>query len=119
MQEKEGFHSTLQSLMDEYVHHVYDRALHFPKEEIFGVTSQLRRSALSVPLNYIEGYARRQKKTYRHFLEIAYGSLKESRYLIEFAYKRKYMQKDDSEKLLALADRIGAMIWGVISQIKE
>lgn len=85
--------------MDEYVHAVYDYTKRSPKDEQFGVTSQLRRSSLSVVLNYIEGFARRQKKTFRHFLEISHGSLKESSYLVEFSYKRKYLAEDEYKKL--------------------
>ncbi|PJB19449.1 four helix bundle protein, partial [Candidatus Falkowbacteria bacterium CG_4_9_14_3_um_filter_36_9] len=54
----------------------------FPKDELYGITSQLRRAALSVILNYIEGYARKRDKVYKNFLEISYGSLKEAKYLL-------------------------------------
>jgi len=52
------YHKRLKQLMDQYVHEVYDCSKDFPRDEIFGLTSQLKRSALSVILNYIEGYAR-------------------------------------------------------------
>ncbi len=61
----------------------------FPKHELFGITSQLRRAILSVSLNIIEGYARDSKNEFRHFLRIALGSLAESGYLIEFANREK------------------------------
>ena len=61
MQKQNQFHKDLKNLMDEYVNKAYDCTKNFPKEEIFGLTSQLQRSALSVILNYIEGYARRNK----------------------------------------------------------
>ncbi len=111
------FHKLLQKLMDTYVHCIYDATLHFPQNEIFGVTSQLRRAALSVVLNYTEGYARRHKNILRNFLEISYGSLKESRYLLSFSYKRKFFTKDEFEKLNGLADRIGRMIWGILEKL--
>jgi four helix bundle protein len=115
---EENFHDALRKLMDSYVHGVYDASAEFPQSELFGVTSQLRRAALSIPLNYTEGYARQKKKTYKYFLEIAYGSLKESVYLVEFSYKRKYLAIGDYEALTALADRIGRMLWGIISNIR-
>lgn len=103
--------------MDGYVHQVYDVSVRFPKEEVYGVTSQLRRAALSVILNYIEGFARKHKNILRNFLEISYGSLKESIYLIQFSYKRKYILEKEKNELLAKADRIGRMLWGVIEKL--
>lgn len=87
MKEKENknFHEELQELMDTFVHKTYDVTQKFPKEELYGTTHQLRRASLSVVLNYIEGYARRSKPEFRKFLEISYGSLKESLYLITFS----------------------------------
>ena len=116
---KENFHETLRALMDEYVHLVYDCTLKFPRDEVYGVTSQLRRSALSVVLNYIEGFGRQQKNTYRHFLEISYGSLKESLYLIDFSHKRGYLDAEQHQKLTALGERIGGMLWSITSKIKS
>ena len=79
------FHKELKELLDQFVHEVYDASVHFPKDEVFGVTSQLRRSALSIILNYIEGYARKHQKVLQNFLQISYGSLKESKYLLYFS----------------------------------
>lgn len=115
--EQSQFHLELRELMDEFVHGVYDLTVHFPKDEMYGVTSQLRRSSLSVVLNYIEGYARKQHNVMRNFLEISYGSLKESRYLLYFSYKRKYCINKDFEKLEMLADRIGRMVWGMLEKM--
>jgi four helix bundle protein len=97
---------------------VYDCTQSFPKEEIFGVTSQLRRSALSVALNYIEGYARQRPAVLKNFLEISYGSLKESKYLTYFSFKRGYINKKEYDELLVLAEEIGAMLWGILSKLK-
>lgn len=66
------FHQELKQKMDEYAHGVYTITKKFPREEIYGITSQLRRSALSVILNYIEGFARASGKknmVYKNFLE--------------------------------------------------
>jgi four helix bundle protein len=93
------FHEELKKTMDEYVHFVYDISMKFQKEEIFGLTSQIRRASLSVILNYIEGYARQKKLVLKNFLEISYGSLKESKYLLHFSYKRKYMNSNDYQKV--------------------
>jgi len=110
----EAFHSKLNRLTDEFVGGVYDATDSFPKNELFGITSQLRRSSLSVMLNYIEGYARQQKNTYRNFIEIAYGSLKEASYLIYFSYKRGFLHEAQYKELSLLADEIGRMMWGFL-----
>lgn len=79
-----SFKDKLKSKMDEYVHFVYRVTKSLPKEELYGVTSQIRRASLSTVLNYIEGYARRKKAVQLNFFETAYGSLKESKYLLYF-----------------------------------
>ena len=119
MGEQNQFHSELKLLMDEYVNKVYDYTKNFPRDELFGVTSQVRRSSLSVILNYIEGYARgkNRDKVLKNFLEISYGSLKESKYLIYFSYKRNYLNEEEYKKLSELSERIGAMLWGIIRKL--
>ena len=104
--------------MDNYVHLVYKISRHFPKEEQYGATSQLRRASLSVILNYIEGYARIGEPSYKNFLKISYGSLKESEYLLSFSYKENYLNEKECKETSKMADRIGAMLWGIISKMK-
>ena len=113
------FSKKLKKLMDEYAHFVYRITKSFPKEEQYGITSQIRRSSLSVVLNYIEGFARHRKAVKRNFWEISYGSLKESKYLLHFALIEKYYCEDDYKKALKLADEIGAMLWKSIEVIKK
>ncbi len=115
--EKNRYHQELKRLIDEYVNFVYDVTTKFPKEELFGVVSQFRRSGLSVALNYIEGYARNRKAHLKNFLEIAYGSLQESKYLVEFSYKRSYITQKEFEKGKELSENIGKMLWGIISKL--
>lgn len=111
------FKKNLKCKIDEYVHFVYHVTKKFPKNELYGVTSQFRRSSLSVILNYIEGYARRKPAVQLNFFEISYGSLKESEYLFDFSYKEEYLTKEDYEKGSKLADEIGAMLWTEISSL--
>jgi four helix bundle protein len=113
----ETFHEKLKEKMDTYVHLVYMVTKNFPKDELYGATSQLRRAALSVILNYIEGYARIRDKVHKNFLEISYGSLKESRYLLDFVFVEKYMEEKDHNKTTVLADEIGAMLWGILRKL--
>ena len=68
---------------DELAYQVYIETRNFPKEEIYGITSQLRRAALSVPTNIVEGYGRQSKNELRRFTNIALGSLAEVKYLID------------------------------------
>lgn len=115
--EKSNFHSELKKLMKEYVHTVYDVTENFPKSELFGSTSQFRRAALSVLLNYTEGFARKRPAMVKHFCEMSYGSLKESLVLVEFTYERKYLTKTSFEKLDVVGNRIAKMMWGILSKM--
>lgn len=111
------FHDDLKKYIHEYVKFVYFITKKFPKDELYGVVSQFRRSAMSVMLNYVEGYARNctnKNKVYTNFLEISYGSLKESKYLLFFSLDVKYITKEEYYKGLELVDKIGAMIWSLI-----
>ena len=78
-------------LSDELALLVYKISVGFPKEEIYGLTSQMRRSAVSVPSNIVEGSARESEPEYLRFLEIAYGSLKESHYQFTIASRLGYV----------------------------
>lgn len=91
----------------------------FPKEELYVLTSQLRRAILSVPANIIEGYARNRSKLFLNHLEIAYASLAESKYFIYFAFKRKYIRKEEYEKVIKEADEISRMLWASIATISS
>ena len=86
-----NFQEKLKQLMDEYVHFVYNETRNFPREEKYSSVSQWRRSTLSIILNYIEGYARKKLLVQLNFFETAYGSFRESKYLLYFAYKRKFI----------------------------
>jgi len=112
------FHEQLKIKMDEYVHLVYKATKNFPKEELYGVTLQLRRATLSIILNYIEGFARRKKAVKRNFWEISYGSLKESKYLLHFSLVEKYLNKNNYDELVGIAEEIGAMLWRSIQSLK-
>ena len=114
MQIQEKFHERLRSLMDNYVHFVYKITKKFPKLELYGATSQLRRASLSVILNYIEGYTRGKKKVHKNFLEISYASLKESKYLPEFSFKENFYTENNYKSAIKMVDEIGAMLWGTI-----
>lgn len=112
-----SFKEDLKSKMDKYVHYVYRLTKKFPRDELYGVTSQLRRSSLSVILNYVEGYARRKPKSQLQFFEISFASLKESIYLVEFSLEEDYMKVGEYKAASALSDEIGAMLWHEIRSL--
>jgi len=112
------FQEVLKKKMDEYAHLVYRATKSFPKEELYGITSQLRRATLSIILNYIEGFARQKKAVKNNFWEISYGSLKESKYLLHFSLVENYLNQKDYKKAIKLAEEIGAMLWRSIQSLK-
>jgi len=104
---------------DELAHLIYKITKNFSKEEVYGLTSQMRRAVLSVPLNIVEGFARQRDKSYKQFLLIAYGSLKETKYLLHFSSVEGLIKEDDYKKAVSLAEEVGKMLWSAINKIKE
>ncbi len=97
---------------DGYAHRVYKLTLGLPKDELYGITSQLRRAALSVPLNIVEGYARQSLKTQIQFLRISYGSLKESQYIIGFTIAEKLLINTTTAlSVIEDGDELAKMLW--------
>ncbi len=83
------------ALADELVIEIYKITRHFPKEEIFGLTSQIRRSAVSVTSNIVEGCARESQNDYHRFLEIAYSSLRELHYQFDLASRLGFIKQPE------------------------
>jgi len=113
------FQEKLKKKMDEYVHFIYKTTKDFPKHELYGVTSQIRRSTLSVVLNYVEGYARKKPLVRLNFLEMSYGSLQESKYLTHFSLVEEYLINKDYQKANKLVEEIGAMLWTEITNLEK
>jgi len=97
----------------------YELSINFPHNEVFGLTSQFRRAALSVVLNIVEGFARQSQNEFRRFLLISFGSLEECRYLVGFAFKQKYLTDKHSHELIFLIDEIAKIIWSIINKGKK
>lgn len=89
---------------------VYKLTEDFSKKETFGITSQLRRSALSVPTNIVEGYGRKSKTELSRFIDISLGSFAETEYLIEFSKELGYIKTDTAE-IENLVDEVGKLLW--------
>lgn len=89
---------------------IYERTRNFPKEEIYGLTSQIRRAAVSVPSNIAEGHARGSGTDYRRFLFIAHGSLAETETQLILSQRLGYLKTDEADPLLSLAVEISKML---------
>lgn len=101
------------------VEEVYKITLNFPQDERFGIISQLRRAAVSVPSNIAEGAGRRTDKEFVHFLSIAIGSLSELDTQIELSYRLKYISTEDHAGLTANIDDCKAIIFGLRKKIMQ
>jgi four helix bundle protein len=97
-------------MADELVLPVYRLTAGFPPEERFGLKSQLRRSAISVATNIVEGCTRRTRKDYLRFLEVALGSACETRYLIGIAHRLGLVSKLEHD---AIEPRYGELVRGL------
>ena len=89
----------------------------FPKNEIFGLTSQIRRAAVSIPANIAEGYARKNNKEYIQFLRIAYGSGAELETHLIVAKNLNFLQDAEILKVSSILDEIMRMLNKLISTL--
>lgn len=106
-------------LADDLTVAVYGHTRSFPREELYGLTSQLRRAAASVPANIAEGSARETKKDYLHFLYIARASLTETQYFIHLASRLGYLSPADSDHLTASGRQTFACLFGLIQAVES
>lgn len=96
---------------DNLAYQIYLATKMFPKDEMYGMTSQLRRAALSVPTNIVEGTGRQSKNELRQFTNIALGSLAETEYLLEFCLRLNYLKEENYQKLEGLRKETGGLLW--------
>jgi four helix bundle protein len=104
---------------DELAIEVYKITKNFPKDEIYGLTSQLRRAAISVPTNIVEGYARKGDKELARFVNISIGSLTEVEYLLEFSRKLKYVTDEDYSRIEVLRSEVGKLLWSFYKKVVQ
>ena len=97
---------------------VYKSTKDFPRSEVFGLTSQMRRSAVSVPANIVEGSARKHQKEYVQFLYTAMGSLAELSYYIRFSKEVGYLKKNQYEILNSQYQQTVKTLRGLINYIE-
>lgn len=101
-----------------FVTTIYKKVKTFPKEELYGLSSQIKRSAVSVPSNIAEGYGRKGHKDYLRFLNIALSSLFELQTQIEIAHNLQFIEKTIFEKLYEQSREIERMLTSFIKKIK-
>ncbi|MFH0930842.1 MAG: four helix bundle protein [Candidatus Zixiibacteriota bacterium] len=106
-------------LADKLAIMVYQLTKSFPKSELFGLTSQMRRAAVSVPGNIAEGSGRKYQKEFLQFLYISSSSLKELSYYIHLSKNLGYFRDEDYEKVYPLSEEVGRTLRGLITRIEE
>lgn len=106
-----------QKAMD-FVVDCYGAAKQFPRIEEYGLASQLRRSAVSVPANIAEGQGRIHRKEFLHHLSIAYGSLMEAETHLQLAVRLEYLVQEDAEGMLGDSSEIGRMLNGLMKSLQ-
>jgi len=94
----------------------YQITSNYPKEEIYGLVSQMRRSAVSIPCNIAEGY-RRSRKEYVHFLRIALGSCSELETLLSLSQDLKFIAESRSRDLYQLQEEVSRLLTGLITSL--
>ncbi|OGF64716.1 MAG: four helix bundle protein [Candidatus Fischerbacteria bacterium RBG_13_37_8] len=103
----------------ELVTHIYKLSKSFPKEESFGLTSQMRRSAVSIPANVAEGYGRKSTQDYLRFLNIARSSTYELQTLLEIANNLNYITSDSFSNVFEKSKEIERMLSALIAKISR
>jgi four helix bundle protein len=106
-------------LADDLTVAVYQATQAFPRVEIYGLTSQLRRASYSVPANIVEGSSRESKKDYLHFLYIARGSLSETQYFVHLSRRLGYLSDADAEGLIGQTRQTFACLHGLIKAVEK
>lgn len=106
-------------LSDDLAFKVYDLTRCFPTEEKYGLTAQLRRAALSIPTNIVEGYSRKGDKELAHFLNISLGSLAETKYLLHFANRLAYLPTEAYATINTDYDQLGKKLWTFYQTVRK
>jgi len=101
-----------------FILELYTITRKFPSDERFGLTQQMRRSAVSIAANIVEGSKRRSDRDYAHFLNIAEGSLEEVKYYLRLSKDLLYINDVVFEKLYSLAEEIGRLLYGFIKKLR-
>ena len=104
---------------DDSVVHVYELTESLPKSEVYGLTSQIRRAAVSVAANIAEGSARATSKDYIHFLFIAKSSLVEVEYYLHLCHRLSYLNSHDYHRVTQMQKEAARVLQGLIQHIQR
>lgn len=102
-----------------FVTQIYKAVKGFPKEELYGLTSQIKRSAISIPSNLSEGYGRKSRKDYLRFLQIAMGSLFEIQTQLEISKNLEFLSESHFNELYENSREIERMLSSLINKISN
>ncbi len=116
---EDTFHLILKKKIHRFILKTYDLTEQFPKSELYGTVSQVRRASVSVMLNFVEGFGRLKPKVKLHFWEISYGSARECKYLIFLAKEKKWITTEQYQIAFQLIDEIAAMLWKTIIGLEK
>ena len=105
-------------LADALAIQVYRATAGFPREEQFGLTSQMRRAAVSVASNIVEGCARQSEADYLRFLDMAYGSARELEYQASLAHRLGFLPADEYGRLRAACVETSKVLNGLIRALR-
>ena len=97
----------------ELVEHCYRSTAAFPKTELYGLTSQLRRAAVSIPANLAEGHCRRSTKAYANHVSIAIGSHGELETCVELSLRLGFLSVEERTRILGISDSVGRLLNGL------
>ena len=98
---------------------IYEITKDFPKDELFGLTSQMRRSSTSIPCNIVEGKARGSSKDFKRFLLIARGSLEELKYQILLSKDLNYINENTYQEILNITKEVGRLLNGLMVSLDK
>mgnify|MGYP000903194191 CR=1 FL=1 len=98
---------------------IYQETKKFPKEEVYGITSQIRRAIVSIPTNLAEGCGRGSDRDFAKFAQIAFGSANESEYLILLSNELGFIDKTDSDELTEKVTEIKRMLTSLIKNLHK
>lgn len=97
---------------------LYKKTINFPKNEVYGITNQIRRAAVSIPASIAEGCGKQSNKEFAHFLNISLGSANETEYYLILTKDLGFLDQKDFEELIDRINEIKAMLISLINKVR-